>query len=158
MIDDSKKLLVNDLEGYHQIVLWILFVTLVYRITQSMTSHSLQFSAVHSKFSTRHKAWLCNFNQDSGTVCVYCHIIWDRCDTRPPIKEFRVKMYVISSLAVIELSANRDFFFHRINSIQSDTLLIPLWLIIFFVNKNIDFLKFMLSLSYIIISSHGVWR
>lgn len=58
--------------------------------------------------------------------------------------------------AVIELSANRDFFVHRINSIQSDTLLIPLWLIIFFVNKNIDFLKFMLSLSYIIISSHGV--
>lgn len=34
--------------------------------------------------------------------------------------------------AVIELSANRDFFLHRINSIQSDTIIIPLWLIILF--------------------------
>lgn len=34
--------------------------------------------------------------------------------------------------AVIELSANRDFFLHRINSIQSDTIIIPRWLIILF--------------------------
>lgn len=163
LIDDSKKLLVNDLEGYHQIVLWILFVTLVYRITQSMTSHSLQFSAVHSKFSTRHKAWLCNFNQDSGTVCVYCHnylrsVRYSAANKRVQSENVRDKFTRFRFSAVIELSANRDFFFHGINSIQSDTLLIPLWLIIFFVNKNIDFLKFMLSLSYIIISSHGVWR
>lgn len=82
-----------------------------------MTSHSLQFSAVHSKFSTRHKAWLCNFNQDSGTVCVYIlsyylrSVRYSAANKRVQSENVRDKFTRFRFSAVIELSANRDFFF-----------------------------------------------